>query len=77
MIFATGGCGENPIVPDSVDVAIARFVESVRIWNGNALETINEYSLGQGTFGEGDVITLRQVRNLGPNGWYFDVYYEE
>ena len=56
---------------------IARFMSPVRIWNGNTFETINEYRPGQGTFGEGDVITLTQVRNLGPNGWYFDVYYEE
>ena len=56
---------------------IARFVESLSIWNGTTLETINKYKPGQGTFNEGDVITLTQIRNLGTNGWYFDVYYEK
>lgn len=56
---------------------IARFVTRLSIWNENKFETITKYQPGQGTFSEGDVITLTQVRNLGPNGWYFDVYYEE
>ena len=56
---------------------IARFVTRLSIWNENKFESITKYQPGQGTFGEGDVITLTQVRNLGPNGWYFDVYYEE
>ena len=56
---------------------IARFVTRLAIWNENKFESIIKYQPGQGSFGEGDVITLTQVRNLGPNGWYFDVYYEE
>ena len=59
------------------DLYIARFVESISVWNANAFESINKYKPGQGTFGEGDVIMLTQIRNLGPNGWYFDVYYEK
>ena len=56
---------------------IARFVESFSIWNGNTFQTSKKYKPGQGTFNEGDVIKLTQIRNLGPNGWYFNVYYEE
>ena len=56
---------------------IARFVTHLSVWNENNFERVTKYQPGQGTFGEGDVIALTQVRNLGPNGWYFDVYYEE
>ena len=56
---------------------IARFTERFSLWKGNSLELINKYRPGQGTFNEGDVVTLTQISNLGPNGWYFNVYYEE
>ena len=50
---------------------IARFVRFLNVWNGNTFETENKYRPGQGTFGEGDVITLTQVRNLGPKRMVF------
>ena len=56
---------------------IARFTELFSLWKENRLQTIKKYRPGQGAFNEGDVITLTQIRDIGPNGWYFDVYYEK
>ena len=56
---------------------IANFVRLFSLWKGNAFEIVEKYRPGQGTFNEGDVVTLTQIRDIGSNGWYFNVYYEE
>ena len=56
---------------------LARFITHLTIRNENNFESITKFQPSQGSFAEGNVITLTQVRRLVPNGRYFDVYYEE